>query len=67
MLVSDEGSTRRSATLRCVMKHALLAPLTATAVLPVEVAALMAYSAVQGGGRGVFGRCIEERGLGMGR
>jgi|AntAceMinimDraft_12_1070368.scaffolds.fasta_scaffold379315_1 hypothetical protein len=44
MLDIEEESTRRSTTLRWVMKHADLLPLTAIAVLPVDVAALMAYS-----------------------
>ena len=43
-LVMDVGSIRRSWTFFCVMNAADDAPRTATAVLPVDVAAFTAYS-----------------------
>jgi hypothetical protein len=43
-LVMDVGSISRSWTFFCVMNAADDAPRTATAVLPVDVAAFTAYS-----------------------
>lgn len=44
MLVTEEGSTRRSGTFFCVTKAAVFAPRTAIEVLPLRTDAFIAYS-----------------------